>query len=846
MRSVHRAIHPAALMGLCFVVALAARPATAQETRATSGPAAPQTQPGAAATQPMVEGMKPDVAPEKAIVLELRRPFVPDDNASDTYTLARCYGSDVIEGSFPRLSVGSPKEFHAFHLFFPLLSPDARKYPIVVTTYRASRMPPDKIWYGTWMSDETNAINGGFHPLKKEEIISDGKVHEVRKDLRKADHVPEGVSRTMLLQVSCDEIGPSEFDLIDMRFEAAPDAPVAEIKADAPLELKVTGEGQPIKGAKVILDYEWRNFARAGATNAEGAVTITPLANESHQHTARVEAPGWRMRQVVYVQPMPQPPAQPAPAHQVDLVRGACYGGTIVDPAGHPVHGAMVTASFTEPAQGNQPAITNEPVMLMTDRHGHWRTPMLPAEPANVQLTLSYHTDWAGSVQNQTIQAADALRAASPAELEQKLGADENKTDEAVGADVVTLHKAEGGSLRGRLMGLSDGKLSVAPPNGAGTRQTVPLQDLVDLTREVDVARPVNKPGVTIINAASRESAVAAAKGTATPAVVAHPPIRVTLEGDDQVAGVLSGWSQKSVALKLNRGSMELEAPLERVRELWIGTSEQEKKARALKNESATEDVAYVQKDEGIVAVRGIAIGTEGDSLSFRYNDADRKIALNRLIGVVFGGHQDAPPDDALHQVVHLDSGDTLSGTWKTLDKGTIGLQTRWGAMVNLPFSSVKSLDIRNGRLVYLSDRKPTRVEEVPFFDRVLGYRMNKSLAGSALRLTDGEYTRGIAVHSRCLLHYDLGGRYEEFKTKVGFQQPDGKAGQAAVRVLGDGKVLFEAPDAKGDAKPAEIDVKVSGVNRLTLEVDYGKGEDVADRVVWAEPRLLRQASATP
>jgi hypothetical protein len=60
------------------------------------------------------------------------------------------------------------------------------------------------------------------------------------------------------------------------------------------------------------------------------------------------------------------------------------------------------------------------------------------------------------------------------------------------------------------------------------------------------------------------------------------------------------------------------------------------------------------------------------------------------------------------------------------------------------------------------------------------------------------------------------------------------------VRIVGDGKTLFDRPEARGDQPPEEFDVDVSGVKTLSLEVDFGRGQDVGDRVVWANPRLLR------
>ena len=68
---------------------------------------------------------------------------------------------------------------------------------------------------------------------------------------------------------------------------------------------------------------------------------------------------------------------------------------------------------------------------------------------------------------------------------------------------------------------------------------------------------------------------------------------------------------------------------------------------------------------------------------------------------------------------------------------------------------------------------------------------------------------------------------------------PEGKVGDCVIRVLGDGKTLFEKLDARGDQIPADLKLNVAGVHELTLEVDYGRNDDVGDRVAWANARLL-------
>ena len=69
---------------------------------------------------------------------------------------------------------------------------------------------------------------------------------------------------------------------------------------------------------------------------------------------------------------------------------------------------------------------------------------------------------------------------------------------------------------------------------------------------------------------------------------------------------------------------------------------------------------------------------------------------------------------------------------------------------MQLPITSISSVDVHNTRVVSLSELKPDRVEQTPFFDRVIPWRVDSSLDGGPLKLNDGQqYARGIAMHSR-------------------------------------------------------------------------------------------------
>jgi hypothetical protein len=471
-------------------------------------------------------------------------------------------------------------------------------------------------------------------------------------------------------------------------------------------------------------------------------------------------------------------------------------------------------------------------------------------------------------------------------------------------AGAAVVRKVDGTSVSGALVSLADGVLTVADEADASKRQTVRLEDVLDVTglssggggatgaaaatapaggAATAPARPA-RPTMRIVKPAAKTAAggtssdpggVATAQpaapqgasGAATQPTAATQPAastqpaaptsyQVELAGGGRLRGKIEAWSDQQLRLApaLLDGTV-VSIPLPHVRAVWAGAANRVAEAQAMRVAAAAADpaagaadVAYVLREDKVHAVPGVALGIDDDALRFRYEGQDRRIALGRLVGVALAA-QDAPPEAAaFHQSMQFAGGDeSLPGAWTSLadDGKTLGVRTLWGEPLSVPAAKVTTVAIRNGRLVYLSDLAPGGVEQVPYFDRVIPFRTDVSLTGTPLRLSDGPTTRGVAVHARCVLHYDLGGTFDTFRSRVGFQQPEGKRGRADVRVLGDGKVMFEKLDARGDQPPTDVEVRVAGVKRLTLEVDFGPEEDVGDRVVWGDAKLMRPTVAT-
>jgi hypothetical protein len=142
--------------------------------------------------------------------------------------------------------------------------------------------------------------------------------------------------------------------------------------------------------------------------------------------------------------------------------------------------------------------------------------------------------------------------------------------------------------------------------------------------------------------------------------------------------------------------------------------------------------------------------------------------------------------------------------------------------------------------MTYLSDLAPSKVEETPFFGHRLPWRRNASLLGEPLRMDGRNYDRGVAVHSRCILTYELSGRYSTFETAVGFDDASKGKGRVECRVFADGHELYGNPDLKASGPPVQLKLPVSGAEQLRLLVDFGKEQDTGDRVIWANARLYR------
>ena len=85
---------------------------------------------------------------------------------------------------------------------------------------------------------------------------------------------------------------------------------------------------------------------------------------------------------------------------------------------------------------------------------------------------------------------------------------------------------------------------------------------------------------------------------------------------------------------------------------------------------------------------------------------------------------------------------------------------------------------------------------------------------------------------------------YSRFEALLGFDDYSRGKGRVDCRVFADGKEIYANPDLRADAPPVKLALPVAGAQQLRLHVDFGRGQDTGDRVIWANARLYRQQAA--
>ncbi len=264
------------------------------------------------------------------------------------------------------------------------------------------------------------------------------------------------------------------------------------------------------------------------------------------------------------------------------------------------------------------------------------------------------------------------------------------------------------------------------------------------------------------------------------------------------------------------------------------------------------DDVLYRRHEgaRGRDYIQGTLVEFNDSGLSFDCSLGLIKFSLSDLEALAL--FQVAGPEPLSGTVVevllHGGSG-MLRGSLRGIDSDSVSITTVFDSRVVIEHEEISCILFRGGRIEHVSEIEPCSKEELPYIGDaeyfLYPFKKDRSVTGCMLSSGGRKFVRGIGLHSRSALTYQLNGEYTAFESFVGICDEVlsiPAEGSVVFEVLVDSKSAFKSSIIRSGAPPVKtprIDLK--GALTITLVADFADGFDSGDRALFGHPVLVRK-----
>jgi hypothetical protein len=323
------------------------------------------------------------------------------------------------------------------------------------------------------------------------------------------------------------------------------------------------------------------------------------------------------------------------------------------------------------------------------------------------------------------------------------------------------------------------------------------------------------------------------------------PYLRVRLIDGSQLYCLTVNFTPKTMTLLLLSGQ-SLTVNFDQVHHLVCEAQDSASLAAfdALQADNPKSDMVRLRSKEGtsVENYEGLIVGSNdaGNRLQFKARGLDNvsNIDVDRLRALYFQRSTLGTNDKAIARLT--DSfGSTYTVTRYVWGDTWCDVTLQTGQDLKLLRSTIARFDLTPGKMAYLSDLEPSKVEETPILSELYHYRRDKNLEGGQLSVGRRVYTKGLSLHSRTVLEYPVAG-YSSFRTVLGLDDAMTGSAHAVVRIEGDDRELLNTVISSRENKPQDVVLELKGVKVLRLIVDYGDDLDLGDHINFADARLVK------
>ncbi|HPD29555.1 MAG TPA: NPCBM/NEW2 domain-containing protein [Phycisphaerae bacterium] len=259
---------------------------------------------------------------------------------------------------------------------------------------------------------------------------------------------------------------------------------------------------------------------------------------------------------------------------------------------------------------------------------------------------------------------------------------------------------------------------------------------------------------------------------------------------------------------------------------------------QTLADKKPDEDQLLVVRNNRVTTLKGTLESLGADGGSFRWRDRSVPFAAQEAFAVVMATGQSTPP--LAQALCSLRDGCTWAGQIVGIEADLLRLRLSMGTVLSLPIEQMSEIRFRSDRVLFLSDLTPAKYEFEPFGATRWPYRVNRAVSNQPMRIGEQSFDRGIGVHSRSVLTYDVPEGFVRLAAMIGIDEAVGDRGNVIFRVLADGKEVFNSGPVTGRDAARPLLATIENARQIQLIVEFGDDIDIGDQADWAEVRLIR------
>lgn len=183
-----------------------------------------------------------------------------------------------------------------------------------------------------------------------------------------------------------------------------------------------------------------------------------------------------------------------------------------------------------------------------------------------------------------------------------------------------------------------------------------------------------------------------------------------------------------------------------------------------------------------------------------------------------------------------LDSGTRITLGEFNLSGKVIDGKTMQGIKVRIPLAKIRHAVFLGQSTVRIQELKNIKQTQSTFFETPNETKAFQASKNSDFLIAGSSYSNGFFTLGNTSITFPLEGKYQKLCGFFGFDDADGRAGRADIKILADGKVIASWVDCTWKDGVGILNLPLTGAKELSLVIEASLGS----KINWCECLFIR------